>query len=358
MGQRGFFDLPDHLKRLSEAGDPLEEMVRVIDFEVFRPVLEEALAYSEGLKGGRPPYDPVAMFKVLILATQNNVGDARMEFLIRDRLSWLRFLGFELGQPTPDENTIRSFRERLTKAGAIRRLFEAFDQQLCRAGYLARGGQIVDATLVSAPRQRNTQEERKAIKAGKTAAEIWPDKPHKAAQKDTDARWTVRVNKPKDPMAVRSVPQLAISVFGYKSHLSIDRRFGFMRTFAVTDAARHEGARLRSLVTTNNTAAAVWADTAYRSQANEAWLIAKGCVSHIHRKKPRRRPMAARTRQANAAKSTIRARVEHVFAHQKHRRGLFIRTIGQTRAEATIGLANLVYNLQRFLFHERRPAIG
>lgn len=358
MGPWGFVDLSDHLKRLSEAGDPLEEMARVIDFEVFRPALEEALAYSDGSKGGRPPYDPVAMFKVLILAAQNTVSDARMEFLIRDRLSWMRFLEFELGQPTPDENTIRSFRERLTKAGAIRRLFDRFDRQLNQAGYLARGGQIVDASLISAPRPRNTRDEKDAIKAGKTAAEIWPDQPAKAAQKDVDARWTVRIGRRRDQDRVSGVPELTISVFGYKSHVAIDRRFGFIRTFAVTDAARHEGTLLRELVTANNTAAAVWADTAYRSKANEAWLTAKGHVSRIHRKKPRGQPMSERMRRANAAKSKIRTRVEHVFAHQKDRMGLFIRTIGRARAEAKIGLANLVYNLQRFLFHERRPATG
>src|SRR5215204_5093489 len=135
MTQIGFFDLPDHLHRLSEAGDPLEAMTQAVDFEAFRPMLEEALAYSDGAKGGRPPYDPVAMFKALILAAQNNVSDAGMEFLIRDRLSWMRFLGFELGRPTPDENTIRLFREKLTRAGAIRRLFDLFDAQLDTSNY-------------------------------------------------------------------------------------------------------------------------------------------------------------------------------------------------------------------------------
>ena len=77
--------------------------------------------------GGRPPYDPVAMFKVLILAAQNTVSDARMEFLIRDRLSWLRFLSFDLGAVTPDANTIRLFREKLTRTGALDGLFAAFD---------------------------------------------------------------------------------------------------------------------------------------------------------------------------------------------------------------------------------------
>src|SRR5215203_2476517 len=121
MSQIGFVDLPDPLQRLSEAGDPLETMAHAVDFEALRPVLDKALAYSDGAKGGRPSYDAVALFKALILAAQNNVSDAGMEFLLRDHLSWMRFLGFELGRPTPDENTIRLFREKLTRAGAIRR---------------------------------------------------------------------------------------------------------------------------------------------------------------------------------------------------------------------------------------------
>jgi transposase, IS5 family len=356
MTQIGFFDLPDHLQRLSDAGDPLETLVQAVDFELFRPVLEEALAYSDGAKGGRPPYDPVAMFKALVLAAQNNVSDARMEFLLRDRLSWMRFLGFELGRPTPDENTIRLFREKLTKAGAIGRLFDLFEAQLRGAGYLAMGGQIVDATLVAAPRQRNTAAEKEQIKAGKSAAEIWPDDPAKAAQKDVDARWTVKTSRPREGTTAERV--LAIPVFGYKSHLTIDRRFGFIRSFEVTNAARHEGALLRELVRTDNTASDVWADTAYRSRANEAWLASRGRVWRLHQKKPKGRPMAKRTRRANARKSAVRVRIEHVFAHQKARMGLFIRTIGQARAEAKIGMANLAYNVQRFVFHERRLATG
>lgn len=114
--QLRFFDLPDHLKLLSEAGEPLEEMARVIDFEAFRPLLETTLAYSDGANTGHPPYHPITIFKVLILAAQNDVSDARMEFLIRDRLSWLRLFGFDLGEPTPDDHTMRQFRERLTAA--------------------------------------------------------------------------------------------------------------------------------------------------------------------------------------------------------------------------------------------------
>ena len=141
MEQSGLFGLSDHLKRLSANGDPLGDLSRIVDFEGFRLTLEDALAYSDSAKGGHPPYDCVAMFKILILTAQNSVADARMEYLIRDRLSWLRFLGFDLGAATPDANTIRLFRERLTKAKAITGLFDTFDQQLRASGYLAMGGQ-------------------------------------------------------------------------------------------------------------------------------------------------------------------------------------------------------------------------
>lgn len=356
MKQSGLFGLSEHLKRLSAVGDPLETMERVVDFEASRPLLEAALAYSDGSKGGRPPYDPVTMLKVLILAAQNNVSDARMEFLVRDRLSWLRFLGFDLGAPTPDANTIRLFRERLTQAGALDALFADFDRQLRERGYLPMGGQIVDATLVAAPKQRNTAAEKAAIKEGKSAREIWPDQPAKAAQKDTDARWTLKFAKARPMPDGKPGIDIAIPSFGYKSSIAICRRFGFIRKGKVTDGARFDGRMLRDVVTGDNTASDVWADTAYRSQSNEAWLRKIGRVSRIHRKKPRGKPMPAHTARANASRSAVRARVEHVFARQKDQMGLFIRTIGLRRAEAKITLTNLAYNIDRLIFHERRAA--
>ena len=120
MHAPGLFDLPDHLARLSATDDPLEALERHVDFEAFRTVLMEAPGYGVRAKGRRPPYDPVTMFKVLVLASMHNPGDERMEFLIRDRLSWLRFPGFEIGEPTPDQKTIWLFREKLTRSGAER----------------------------------------------------------------------------------------------------------------------------------------------------------------------------------------------------------------------------------------------
>ena len=185
----------------------------------------------------------------------------------------MRFCGLSIADPVPDANTLWDFREALIGADALDKLFARLDEAIKDAGYLPMSGQIVDASLVAAPRQRNTDAEKAAIKAGKSAAEIWPGKPAKAAQKDTDARWTVKTSKGKVEADGTLKRDLAIPAFGYKSHIGIDRRHGFIRRQKATDAAAHDGARLREgLVDPTNTASDVWADTAYRSKANEKFL--------------------------------------------------------------------------------------
>ena len=149
MEQRSLFGLSEHLERISKNGDPLEILEATVDFEYFRGWLVEGLGYGDGARGGRPPFDPVSMFKALILQAQHNLSDAKMEFMIRDRLSWMRFLGFDLGGPTPDENTIRHFRNRLTETGTLKRVMKAFDWQLQKKGYIPMSGQIVDVELVA-----------------------------------------------------------------------------------------------------------------------------------------------------------------------------------------------------------------
>ena len=174
--QPGFFDIDDRLKRLSDLGDQLEAFRVVVDFETFRPDLNAALSYANGSQGGRPPFDAVMMFKILVIQAANNLSDERTEFLINDRLSFMRFLGLSLADRVPDARTIWLFREKLTKAGAIKTLFERFDAMLREAGYIAMSGQIVDASLIAAPRQRNTNDEKKAIKEGRIPDE-WKEKP-------------------------------------------------------------------------------------------------------------------------------------------------------------------------------------
>ncbi len=146
--------------------------------------------------GGRPPYDPVLMFKIMVLQALYGLSDDQTEFQIQDRLSFMRFLGLGLGDRVPDAKTIWLFREHLSQAKAMEKLFARFDKHLTDAGYLAMGGQIVDATIVAAPKQRNTKEEKEDIKAGKVPRH-WKDKPARLRQKDRDARWTVKFSKAK-----------------------------------------------------------------------------------------------------------------------------------------------------------------
>ena len=325
--QPGFWSVEERLRELSEQGDPLEKLLELIDFELFRPVLDEALGSMDRSKGGRPPFDAILKFKMLYLQAQHGLSFEATEHLVRDRLSWMRFCGLTIADPVPDANTLWDFREALIGAGALDQLFARLDQAIKDAGYLPMSGQIVDASLVAAPRQHNSEEEKAAIKAGRSAAEIWPDEPAKAAQKDTDARWTVKTSKGKVEADGTVKRDLAIPAFGYKSHIGIDKRHGFIRRQKVTDAAAHDGARLR-----------------------------EGLIDPIHRKKPAGKPMPKRTARANAKKSKVRATIEHVFAQQKARMKLTIRSIGLKRAEATIIMANIAYNMGRWRWFEGRIA--
>ncbi|OAJ66141.1 transposase [Gluconobacter cerinus] len=244
---------------------------------MFCPDLEKALAYSDGSKGGRPPFDPLLMFKILVIQTLNKLSDERTEYLINDRLSFMRFLGLGLSDRVPDAKTVWLFRERLTQMGAIEGLFNRFDTTLRNAGYLPMSGQILDATLVAAPKQRNTNAEKADLRAGRLP-EDWQDKPSRLSHKDRHVRWTLKFTKAKrqDDETMPS-SDLAIPFFGCKSHVSIDRKYRFIRKWKTTDTAASDGARLREgLLDKSNTASTVWADTAYRSKANEDFMEKSG----------------------------------------------------------------------------------
>jgi transposase, IS5 family len=140
------------------------------------------------------------MFKVLILQAMHALSDERTEFLIKDRLSFMRFLGLGLADTVPDANTIWTFREALKKADAIDSLFRRFDEALGSEGFLAMSGQIVDATIVATPKQRNTIEDRRL---GEQACEARAERP--------DARWTVKYSEAK-PREDGSVPAVDLAI--------------------------------------------------------------------------------------------------------------------------------------------------
>lgn len=186
-GQAGFWDIDERYARLSEAGDPLEKLNALLPWEGFRKPLAKALKRSDGAKGGRPPYDSVVMCKIMVLQALYGLSDDQAEFQMQDRLSFMRLLALGFGNRVPDAKTIWLFREHLAQAKAVENLFARFDKHLAKAGYLAMGGKIVEATIVAAPKKRNTDAEKADIKAGKVP-DAWKDKPAKLRQKDRDAR--------------------------------------------------------------------------------------------------------------------------------------------------------------------------
>jgi IS5 family transposase len=354
-GQPGFFDVDERYAVLSAVGDPLERLAAVVDFEIFRPVLDATLARSDRSRGGRPPYDAVLMFRILVLPALYSLSDEQAEFQLRDRLSFMRFVGLGLHQAVPDAKTIWLYREQLKQAGAMEGLFRRFDVVLADQGYLAMGGQIIDATIIAAPRQKVTLEEKATIREGGTPAH-WSKA--KRAQKDRDARWTLKrgrtKRKPESPQ--RQAIQIAVPIFGYKSHIGIDRRHGLIRRWMVTDAAQHDSRSFAGLLDPGNTASRVWADTAYRTKRNLEVLQRRGLSERIQFRRPPRRDLSDQQAKANAARARIRSGIEHVFAAQKHRMALFVRTIGIARARVKIGMANLAYNFSRLAWLSTRAA--
>jgi transposase len=133
----GLFDLDERYAALSKSGDSLERLSSVVDFEMLLAELDKALARSERSKGGCPPFDAVLMFRVLIVQSLYGLADEQTEFQIRDRLSFMRFLGLDLHGRVPNARTIWLFREHLTRAGAVEALFARFDTHLKERGYLA-----------------------------------------------------------------------------------------------------------------------------------------------------------------------------------------------------------------------------
>ena len=181
--QAGFFDVDDRLKRLSDLGDQLEAFEAAVEFEAFRPELNAALTYSDGTQGGRPPFDPVMMFKILVIQTTNNLSDECAEFLINDRLSFMRFLGFGLSDRVPDARTIWLFREKLTKAGRHRAIVRALR---CNASAIRLHRHAGPDRRCEPDRRSSSaqhQDEKKAIKDGRIPDD-WKDKPAKFRQKD------------------------------------------------------------------------------------------------------------------------------------------------------------------------------
>jgi IS5 family transposase len=331
MMHSGLFDWQTRFEQLDNGGDPLVKLNQIVNWEQFRSPLESIRDIERKSNAGRKPFDVIIMFKIMILQSLYNLSDDQIEFQVRDRLSFMRFLGLSLGDTVPDAKTVWLFREQLTEAKLIKKLFDQFDDFLRENGFSAKKGQIVDASIIAAPKQRNTREENKDIKDGNIPQD-WSE--NKKRQKDTDARWTRKRGQ---------------NHYGYKNHIDIDVEHKLIRDYEVTPASVHDSNVFEQLLDEDNSSSDVYADSAYGSSKKFETLKKKGFRGHIQRKGYRYKKLNERQIKSNYRRAKIRSRVEHIFGVQTMRAGrLLIRTIGIIRAKAKVGLRNLAYNIDRY----------
>ena len=341
----GLFDVDERLTKLSLLGDPLVELNKMIDWEAFRGDIEKAREkareHARKSAAGAKPIDAVQMFKIMVLQQLNNLSDDRIEYQIRDRLSFMRFLGLNLEDRVPDAKTVWLFRETLKQQGVGEGLFKRFDEQLAAKGLVAKGGQMIDATFVEVPKSRNSREDNARIKAGELPEGWNKDDPatvHMRRQKDTDARWTKKNQE---------------THFGYKNHINADAKNKLIRAYAVSAASVHDSQVFDELLDQSTDEdgqkRAAYADSAYRSKEQEERLQANGIESQVCEKGARGKPLTEEQKASNRQKSKTRVRVEHVFGAQAQMGGHVVRTIGMARARVKIAIMNLAYNMRRFV---------
>lgn len=313
-------------------------MNKVIDWEMFRSTLNKAVVRKENTrKGGRPSYDVVMMFKILVLTRMYNLSDDQAEYQINDRRSFMRFLGLDICDTVPDAKTIWKFRNDLTRADVIVELFYLFDRVLKKEGFITHTGTIIDATFVDVPRQRNSRDENQKIKKGEIPEE-WqsPENAKKLAQKDTDARWAKKNNELH---------------YGYKNHVKCDADSKLITEYGVTDASVHDSQVCTELL--DETDKVLYADSAYKSEEIDS-NIPENCKNEICERGYRGHPLTEEQKASNKEKSKIRCRIEHIFGFMTNTmQGITLRCIGFERAWFQIGLMNLVYNLRRYEFLKR-----
>lgn len=311
--------------------DPILRLHEAIDWELFRPTLESLVAVTPKGPGGQRPFDPLMMFKALILGRLHNLADGALERQIRRDLSFMSFLGLTLADRVPDEKTLWEFRQKIGAGEGFRRLFERFNEHLRERGMFTREGRIIDATFVEVPRQRNNRQENAQIKAGQVPGE-WHRQPHKLRQKDADARWTKKNH---------------VTFYGYKNHVKTDAGSKLIEDFSVTTASEHDSQQWETLVAEGD--GTVWADSAYSGDPCAQVLEKREVTGQVCEKGTRGHPLDEGQKEGNRQKSKVRARGEHPFAFMTcSMGGLIARCIGMVRNAWGIALTNLVYNLARY----------
>ena len=328
-----------HKRQLDALGDPLQVIDQHIDFGQLAGLIDTLFPRADASKGGRPPYPTEVMVRVLILKRLYNLSDEQVQYQLLDRMSFRRFCRLADSATIPDRNTIWHFQQRIGVDGATA-LFQGVDAQIEQHGYMARGGQIIDATLVAAPIQRFTSKDKEVLDEGQIPQD-WS--PAKRGQKDLDATHTKKHGKWHH---------------GYKLSTSVDVRHKFIRKVHTGTASEHDSTHFEQVLDMGNTGSGVFADRGYPSEQRSRLLQALGLKDHIQRKKPKGKALCKRQAKRNRRIAKTRARGEHPYAQIRHMGGKLIRTVGQSRATAAMTMMATCYNLKRlamFLHKQVHP---
>jgi IS5 family transposase len=337
-GQHGFFDRANRLDKIYKLNNFLPKLNALIDWELFRPTLNKVREREKEnpTNVGRPPFDVVLMFKILVLKEMYNLAFDRIEAEILDRSSFQDFLGLDRCDSVPDSKTIWLFAEQLKNLELEQVLFDRFNEMLDASGFKVNSGLIVDGSFVEVPRQRNSKEENEQIKNCEVPERIAAN-PHVLAQKDLDARWTKKGDQ---------------VFYGYENHVAIDDEHKFVRCYGVTDASVHDSVPYPDLMPTepDYPDQEAFADAAYVGEKIDTGLKERGFLPMICEKGYRNKPLTEQQKAFNKVKSSVRCRVEHVFGAMKMRMGNeILRSIGFGRARFWIGMRNLMYNFSRLV---------
>lgn len=334
----------ERLDKLETINSLLPTILELVDLQAIADQVESVIAperSSNKAQPGRPAYPILLMLKMVLLQTINNLSDEQTEYQCLDRLSFQRFLGVSFADKIPDAKTLWLFKEQLKEHELGNVIFDEFQKQLHRSGFIPRGGQIVDATLIPAPIQRNSREENELIKSDAVPID-WSSNPHKQRQKDTDARWSKKNKK---------------SHYGYKASVNVDKRDKFIRKIHISKGSEHDSQHAPHLIDRLNTCRDWFADSAYVGAFIATLLTTAGMRPQIQRKGSKGKPLSECQKRRNSRLAKSRCRVEHVFADFKAMGGKMIRTIGLDRATLNLQLKGTVYNIRRFCTLQRQGYI-
>ena len=319
----------DHRKeKVDRLGDPLAAIGKHLDFTVLAAAVDRVAPRPVNPQGGRPPFPTETMVRILVVKRLYNLSDEQMECLLLDRMSHQRFCDLADSASIPDRTTIWTFENRIGEAGA-KALFDGVERQLLKQGHIARGGQIIDATLVPAPKQHFTKEDKEQIKQEAMPADC---KPAKRRQKDLDATWTRKHGKRH---------------YGYKLSINVDKRYKVIRTLETDTASTHDSRHFDTVLDPANTNRDVFADKGYPRVEREAQMKTAGYRNPIQRKGHRNQPLSECQARRNRRIAKTRVRAEQAFGAIEQMGGKLIRTIGQARANFAMTMMAACYNLKR-----------